>query len=380
MKNNWSVELIRPALITILAIGLLTGGTSGAIVPGDLLVAEASLNALPGGANAPQDDVIVLIERATGNRSILVNFDAVFGNGGPDKIVWAPNGDIFVTEPILDAIVHIDPVTFNATIFSGLGVGTGAGVNIDDPNGIAFLPNGDLIVAEASLDSTPGGSNAASDDVILRIDRATGNRSILVDFDAVFGGGSPDDIAIAPNGEIFVSDPNLDAIIRIDPNTFVPTIFSGPGVGTGAGVNIDDPNGIAFLPNGDLIVAEASLDSTPGGSNATSDDVILRIDRATGNRSILVDFDAAFGGGSPDDITIAPNGDIFVSDPNLDAIIRIDPNTFVPSIFSGPGVGTGPGVNIDDTNGIAFYVPEPATVTLLAFGFTGALWRRRRRK
>ena len=185
---------------------------------------------------------------------------------------------------------------------------------------------------------------------------------------------------LTPNGEIFVTDPILDAVVRIDPVTFVPTIFSGPGVGTGVGVNLDDVNGIAFLPNGDLIVAEASLNSVPGGSNAPEDDVIVRIDRATGNRSILVSFDAVFGSGSPDDIAIAPNGDIFVSDPILDAVVRIDPVTFVPTIFSGFGVGTGPGVNIDDVNGIAIYVPEPATMTLLGFIAVGALSRRRRRR
>ena len=75
---------------------------------------------------------------------------------------------------------------------------------------------------------------------------------------------SPTDIAVAPDGSIYVSDSSQHRVVRLDPKTYVATVFAGTGQAgfSGDGGRSDKakfniPTGVALDPTGKfLIVAD----------------------------------------------------------------------------------------------------------------------------
>jgi sugar lactone lactonase YvrE len=75
---------------------------------------------------------------------------------------------------------------------------------------------------------------------------------------------SPTDIAIAPDGSIYVSDSSQHRVVRLDPKTYVATVFAGTGQAGFSGdsgradkAKFNIPTGVALDPTGKfLIVAD----------------------------------------------------------------------------------------------------------------------------
>jgi gluconolactonase len=116
-------------------------------------------------------------------------------------------------------------------------------------NGMAMDARGRLVVCEQG-----GPARAAA---ITRIDPATGEREVLVDAVGGLPLNSPNDVAVAPNGALWFTDPAYGHLqgFRPEPRLDDQVYRHDPATGeTGVvAVGFDKPNGIALSAAGDRL-------------------------------------------------------------------------------------------------------------------------------
>ena len=145
---------------------------------------------------------------------------------------------------------------------------------------------------------------------------------------------TPEDMTVDLNGNILTADQGLitgiPQIVRVDRNTGVRTLLSGPGVGSGPA--LDGPFSIAGEPNGNVLVVD--LDS------ATLSPRLLRI-TPTGARSVLSSNAVGTGPtlGNTERVRVL-NGVIYLLDGGR--VLSVDALTGNRILVSGGGKGTGP--------------------------------------
>jgi sugar lactone lactonase YvrE len=189
----------------------------------------------------------------------------------PGGIAVAPNGSIYFADSNNDVIRRIDPNRIITTVvgsrkagFEG-DAGPASKAQLDTPDGVAIAPDGDLIVADSHNDR------------IRRVDRATGTIITIAGSGANGYDGddkpaieaalnTPNAVAAAPNGDIYIADTLNYRIRMIDHTTgYIHTVAgdgtageSGPvgddGLATGASLNM--PSDVAVAPNGDIYIAD----------------------------------------------------------------------------------------------------------------------------
>ena len=132
---------------------------------------------------------------------------------------------------------------------------------------------------------------------MLQIDPATGNRIVLTG--AVVGSGPAVTVAAVglENGVIYVTDVVGNQIMSVDPATGARTLVSGPGRGTGPAfvspisVTSDSPDSVVVL----------DMDFPAGTGLGRG--ALIRVDLASGNRTLLSD-DATPSGGQQFDTPV----------------------------------------------------------------------------
>jgi uncharacterized repeat protein (TIGR01451 family) len=249
------------------------------------------------------------------------------------------------------------------------------------PHGLAREPEGGLVVADVRDPSPTGGGGAPLfDGAIVRIDRSTGAQIPVSQGDLLV---NPTGIAVAPDGTIFVADPDALAelvrgrVIAVDP-------VSGAQSVVGELDLLERPTGIAVEETGTLLVADAAgrllrLDPADGSQTLISSGGLLleplgvasegpdaaviadgttgvvRVDLATGVQTLVAAV-TGFEIVRPSDIAVAPGGDLWVADPTAfdgGAILQLSPTTGeiltaylggVEMIFSSPS-----GIELFDT-------------------------------
>lgn len=259
-------------------------------------------------------------------------------------------GDLLVTDPTSQTVYYVDPATGNRSILSSPGpsaVGSGPGFG---PVGIAVAANGQVLVTDPF------------NDAVLKIDPLTGNRSYVSSF--LHGVGTGNSIlrrqsAVGADGTIFVTDSgtspgygNGQSVYRIDPLTGNRTVFSSSDLHVGTGPAWS-PFGLSVRPNGDVVVSDPESQA------------VFLVDHITGKRSILSSSQLAIAVGAgpgfaPVGICFSLGGSILVSDPPNDAILQVDGLTGNRTYLSAPthGIGAGPPIQpraiAIDQNGSVF--------------------------
>jgi sugar lactone lactonase YvrE len=212
----------------------------------------------------------------------------------------------------------------------------------------APLAPGDVLV----VDRGAGG--------IVRIDPETGAQSL---FSVGQSFVRPRSLAVAPSGEVFVSD--IDAfgggggIIRVDPQTGGQAVVATGG-------SFVEPLGVAITPDGDLLVADADAFGGGGG--------ILRVNPRTGAQTVV-----AQGGRfvAPIGVTLAANGDVLVTDFDAlgspGAIFRIDPLSGTQTIVASGGHFAQPAAVAVEPGGDLLVVDALAFAGACAIGCGGLI-------
>jgi sugar lactone lactonase YvrE len=286
---------------------------------------------------------LLAVDPTTGNRSVVTNSRTGSGTelyvakgialGTNGFIVVADDGDSTVYQNGFNTIVNqwplvlqIDPNTGNRSVLSAgsnTGVQRGSGSNFQTPEGVARENAGTFVVADS------GSSNPK----VVRIDPATGNRTIVSSSSVGTGTNfvSPYGIAVESSGSFIVSDTGLNEILRVDPGTGNRTVLSGSGVGTGPAFS--QLRGVAVLHDGMIAVTDAGLGA------------VLLVNNSTGNRVIA--SSAAVGSGatftSPCGIAETWQGDLLVVvDKSAATVFGVNRNTGNRTVVSSVSVGSGP--------------------------------------
>ena len=153
----------------------------------------------------------------------------------------------------------IDPTTGNRTILSDNTHGTG--MPFDNPAGVSVLPNGQLLVTDAGLPYEAGVPLPAPDDDTTPLPPGTPQRVYLVD---------------PTSGNRTVISQNSFTTLQTPPFTY-------PEIGSGTPF---DGATFAKQAGNQFLVTSGNLDS-PG--------MLMRIDPATGNRTVVSTADAGNG-------------------------------------------------------------------------------------
>jgi streptogramin lyase len=265
------------------------------------------------------DSIIEVTLSQDGRRQILSGKDPdtelPIGSGPsltiPQGIAVESDGNLVLVDRGLAAVVRVAPRTRNRMIVSQTRVGHGQ--PFASPRSVAVESEQTLVVVDNSLDA------------VLRVDLATGNRMIVSN--ATTGRGPPLEfpvaLAVEADGSLVVVDSavldgsaGLRAIVRINPRNGNRDIVSGPTCGGEPGLQF--PSGIAIETDGSLVVAEGLI-----GLNA-----VVRVDRNSGHCDIVSGGPDDLGErpfSGPRDITVAPDGTLFVID--SEGVVQVDPRT-----------------------------------------------------
>lgn len=284
----------------------------------------------------PQESAIFVAPNSNGLNNPLLGIEfhnnlLYVGSHGSDQVLrYDSNGD--PADPINDSFVRQD--------HGGL----------DEPTDLLFH-NGRWLVVSANTD--PAVHDPAPTAKILRYTEGGGSFVDSLVPAAAGGLDAPRDVAIGPNGDLYVTSAALsDSVLRYDGTTGA---FLGPFV-TDSNNGLDDPFGITFRGS-DLFVASE-------GSNS-----VLRYDSA-GN--FIEEF--AEGAGTPRGITFGADGNLYVASFDNDSVLRYDSNGNFLGFFVPSGSG-----GLVDPAGIQFgpngdlYVASEGTSQILRYnGTTGA--------
>lgn len=204
------------------------------------------------------------------------------GAGSPDE-----GGTVF-----RDALLRVDPVTGQRTLFSDFGDPTQGTLGGQCSFGVAVEASGTILVTDCNnLGDSPGG-------LLFRIDPVTGQRTVLSDFGNPAEGSIaqfPSGIAVEALGSILVAAPfagsvpegTLDpggALFRVDPVSGQRTLFSDFGNAT-QGTTGTFLRNVAVEYTNTILVVDQDVDSFGPGLGA-----LFRVDPVTGQRSVLSDF------------------------------------------------------------------------------------------
>lgn len=296
--------------------------------------------------------------------------------------------DLFVSSFTQNSVRRYDEST---GAFLGTFIAAGSG-GLNAPHRGIFGPDGFFYQTSANNDLVLryNGTTGAFVDVFIQ-NGTKGLPANTLDY--------PVDLAIGPDGALYVSSQLNDSILRFDTTT---GNFLGTFVSSGSG-GLDGPSGIQFH-GGDLFVAGRfsdrvyRYDGTTGAfeleigsgllSSAFGLDIggdgnlyvasggtqeVRRFDPTTG-ASLGTLVSAGSGGLSlPIGIEFGPDGDLFAASFNTDSVLRYDEIT---GEFLEAYVTAGSG-GLDSPNYMTFGIPEPGTMWMLAGG-AFLLTRRRR--
>ncbi len=215
--------------------------------------------------------------------------------------------------------------------FSGDG-GLAVNAALDQPEGIAVDGQGDLYIADTGNNRirrvTPSG-------IITTI---AGTGTAGYSGDGSFAPGAqlyfPARIALDSSGNIYFTDNGNNVVRRIQTDGIIQTVagngqagFSGDG-GQATAAMLANPIGLAFDAAGGLLIADANnlriRRVDPGG--------VINTIAGNGTDALAGDgrppLDTGFG--SPADVTVDPQGNIYIADQNDPRVRRIEPKP--PSI------------------------------------------------
>jgi hypothetical protein len=287
------MNIARGRRLSLLGTGVLTVGVLGGVVAPGAAHAQAGA-ASPGKLGTgcvAMEELVSSRQGFTPNLGQVLRLDppapqstlttSFSPAGAPDldvplDMAFLPGGDIVVTDTGwasgVNQVVQVNKSSGVRTVISGGtgGLGTGPALNI--PRSVAVEASGDILVG----DDNPSGFASR----ILRIDPATGNRTLLTG--AARGSGP----AFAPfgvyvtiaGGVIYAVDPTGE-VMSVDAVTGDRTLVSGATRGTGS--MLVDPVSIAPGPAGAVAVLDQNSAGGPGASS------LVQVDLASGDRSVV---------------------------------------------------------------------------------------------
>ncbi|HEV8348043.1 MAG TPA: glycosyltransferase [Vicinamibacterales bacterium] len=260
----------------------------------------------------------------------------------PDGVTIAPDGDLIVADSHNDRIRRVDKPTWVITTIAGSGENGYDGdekpatqAALNTPSAVAAAPNGDVYIADTlnyrvrmveaktgfihtvAGDGTPGDVDDVGD----------GGPAISAHLNM------PSDVAIAPNGDIYIADMHHNRVRKVDAKTHIITTVAGNGRwGTGGDEGpatramLSGPAGVAVMPEPGGNVTIFIADFYNGHVRAVGPDGIIRDLSEEGRQAF----------GAPSRVAYATTGPrrgwLYVADPSNDRIVPLIVSNIAPNL------------------------------------------------
>lgn len=269
---------------------------------GEILVADLD-------AGTDSRGALFSVNPGSGNRALASDFgDAAKGPLGEDPVNLAisSSGEIIVVdldagEGFNGALFSVNPVNGNRALVSDFGKAAQGPLGVF-PLAVAFDASGQLFVTV--LSAGPEGNG-----VLFAVDPANGTRTLVSDFgNSAQGplGEIPYGVTINAAGELLVVDEDAGtnfrgAIFKVNPATGNRTLLSDFNQASQGPLG-EDPTNLALTVAGDILVADFTAGANLQGS-------LFRVNALTGKRALVSDFsDAAKGpqGLTPFGVAVVP--------------------------------------------------------------------------
>jgi WD40 repeat protein len=286
-------------------------------------------------------DVIHAYDAGTG-APVMADISLQFVTGvaiGPQGDLFAVNTNppqVFRYNSTTGALTGTNPfVTYNGIIYAN---------DVHGPEGMAFAPNGHLYIADVT------DSNAHE------FDTAGNSVTSLTSLELA----QPFDVAFDSGGNLYIADTDFGTVLKSIGGTqpFTELFPSQTG-----GLTI--PTALTFGPDGKLYVLDSSNSGGPNIRRYTA----AGADDGTFISYATVDF-------QPNDIAFGPDGKFYVSGVDLDFGYGQVRRYLANGAADGMLVASGPSY----PTFMAFSVPEPASMTLMAIAGAAVIFAARRHK
>ncbi|KAA6457574.1 hypothetical protein DYQ86_22370 [Acidobacteria bacterium AB60] len=226
------------------------------------------------------------------------------------------------------------------TVASGIG-GPAVATGLAYPTGIAFDGQGNLYIAD---------QNEA---VVWKVSAATGNISVAAGIPGVHAYvlpagpaastalGFPQQLAVDKAGNLYISDSNFEAVLKVDASTGMMAVFAGgvpPGtLGDGGPATQASiyPNSLGFDKAGDLYIADGNNGRIRKVSLATG--IITTV--AGGGLNGLGDGGPATSAtlSYPGSVVFDSKGNLYIGEQNGGRVRVVDAQTGIITTFAGNG-------------------------------------------
>jgi cellulose synthase/poly-beta-1,6-N-acetylglucosamine synthase-like glycosyltransferase/sugar lactone lactonase YvrE len=288
------------------------------------------------------------ISTVVGNNAAGAGFSGDFGPATsaqldtPDGVSIAPDGDLIVADSHNDRVRRIDKQTSVIITIAGNGQSGYNGdekpavdASLNNPSGVAAAPNGDIYIAD-TLNYR-----------VRMIDHATGLIHTIAgdgtpgDDDTEVGDGGPavkahlnmpSDVALAPNGDIYIADMHHQRIRKIDARTRVITTVAGNGHWGNTGDNgpamqatLAGPAGVAVVPDGGGRLTIFIADYYNGKVRAVGPDGIIRDVSDEDKQAFGAPTRVAYG-------LTRSGGWLYVTDSSKDRLVALDVAKLLPGL------------------------------------------------
>jgi DNA-binding beta-propeller fold protein YncE len=283
------------------------------------------------------------ISTVVGNNALGPGFSGDFGPATqaqlhtPNGVAFAPDGDVIVADSWNNRVRRVDSDTGTIATIAGSGeagfsgdTGPATQAALYMPSAVAVAPNGDIYIAD-TLNYR-----------VRMIDHATGwihtiaGRGPALDEPLGDGGlavnavlNMPSDVAIAPNGDIYIADMHNQLVRKVDARTRLITAVAGNGKwghsgdgGPATEAVLAGPAGIALAADFAGRVTVFIADYYNGQVRAVDPDGIMRNVGAESR----VTFE------SPTRVAFAPaRGMLWIADAARDRLVALNVRRHVPA-------------------------------------------------
>lgn len=267
----------------------------------------------------------------------------------PDGVGVASDGTLYIADTGNDVIRKVDFITGVITTVVGTGTAgsTGDGgpatlARLNGPQDVFVAANGDLYIADTGNRK------------VRKVTAATGVITTVIG-DGTSGntgdGGpataarlnSPRGVAVAANGDIYVSDRPNDRIRKVTAATGIINAYAGTGTagytgdgGAATSARLRTPEGITLDPNGDLYIADTGNDVVRKVTAATG---VITTFAGTGTGGFLGDGGPATSArlNAPEAVDLGPMGDLFIADTANSRVRRVQSGSGVITTVAGNG-------------------------------------------
>ena len=267
----------------------------------------------------------------------------------PEGMGIASSGNLYIADTGNNVIRRVDFITGVITTVAGTGTagatgdgGLATAARLDGPQDVFVASNGDLYIADTGSHKVRKVTAATGIITTVIGDGTSGNTG---DGGAATAArlNSPRAVVVASNGDIYVSDRPNDRVRKVTAATGIITAYAGTGTAgyTGDGgaasvARLRTPEGMTIAGNGDLYVADTGNDVVRKVTAATG---VITTYAGTGTGGFLGDGGLATSArlNAAEGVSLGPAGDLFIADTGNSRVRRVQAGSGVITTVAGTG-------------------------------------------